>query len=45
MTDSSSLAKWSSVDLLAEEEPDTASPATVTIDKQGKYILINYSTI
>ncbi|XP_018573304.1 protein retinal degeneration B isoform X2 [Anoplophora glabripennis] len=34
MTDSSSLAKWSSVDLLTEEEVDTASPTTVTVDKQ-----------
>ena len=34
--DSSSLAKWSSLDLLTEEDNDTTSP-TVVIDKNGKW--------
>ena len=34
--DSTSLAKWSSLDLLTEEDLDATSP-TVGIDKQGQF--------
>lgn len=41
--DSASLAKWSSLDLLAEEDLDATSP-TVTVEKQGNYLklIINF---
>lgn len=34
IADSSSLAKWSSLDLLTEEDPDATSP-TVVVETQG----------
>lgn len=39
--DSTSLAKWSSLDLLTEEDLDGTSPAVI-IDKQGQSCKYSY---
>lgn len=40
-TDSSSLAKWSSLELLSEEDLDTGSPTYIENNRSGEHLSLS----